>query len=334
MEKQKSESKKLLPLYLKQLFLEKTDETHYVEMKDILEYLETKGIYADRRTVYSAIHLLDETGFKVEHISGRGIYKYHYHDRLFDLKELKFLIDAVSASKFLTEKKSKELINKIKSLGSKYDGMKLNRNILIGNRIKSMKDKIFDNLDILYTAIAENSQIGFKYLKWNTKKELEYRKDGQLFIVSPYAVSLQDDNYYLIAFDNISHELRHYRIDKMDKIKITNEPREGKELFKSFNILDYSKKSFGMFSGREETVGIECAASLLGVFIERFGEDVSVRPSFEKTNHFVVRAAVHISPQFYGWIFGLGKDVRIVSPESVKKEFQKTVEDILSNYNP
>lgn len=324
-----SESKKLIPLYLQQLFLEKTDKTHYIRMPEILSFLKSKGIFADRRTIYAAISLLNSINFGIVGVQEKGGYKYHCPKRLFDTNELKFLIDSIAASKFLTEKKSKELINKMKSLSSVFDSQSINRNVLLNKRIKSMNDKVLKNLDTIYEAIASNNQINFQYLHWNPQKRL-VSKSEKIYIVSPYAVSLTDDNYYLIAFDGNSNELRHYRIDKMQSVKIIEYTREGKSLFQSFNIVDYSRKTFGMFSGKEETVTIEASNNLAGVFIDRFGESANIRPNF--TNTFIVRITVYVSPQFFAWIFGLGKDIKIISPKSVATDFKVMAENILENY--
>lgn len=327
----KSESKKLIPLYLQQLFLERTDKTHYIRMPDILSFLETKGIYADRRTIYSAISLLNSVDFEIVGVQEKGGYKYHHPKRLFDKNELKFLIDSIATSKFLTDKKSKELINKAKSLGSIFDSASINRSVLLDKRVKSMNDKVFKNLDNIYAAIAANSQINFQYLHWNPQRQL-VSKAGKIYLVSPYAVSLTDDNYYLIAFDSNSKELRHYRIDKMQSVKITEYTREGKSLFQSFDIVDYSKKTFGMFGGKEETVTLEVINSLAGVFIDRFGESAAIRQTFNNPDTFTVRITVNISPQFFAWIFGLGTGVKIISPETVIDDFKNMTESVLKKY--
>lgn len=328
---EKSESKKLIPLYLQQLFLEKTDKKHFIRMTDILSYLETKGIYADRRTIYSAISILNSADFEIVGVQEKGGYKYHHPKRLFDTNELKFLIDSIATSKFLTDKKSKELINKVKSLGSNFDNLSLNRNVLLDKRIKSMNDKVFKNLDSIYAAIAANKQITFQYLHWNPQRQL-VSKVGKIYIVSPFAVSLSDDNYYLISFDSNSNELRHYRIDKMQSVKITEETRERKDLFQSFDIVDYSRKTFGMFGGKEETVKLEVINSLAGVFIDRFGEAATIRETPNNPDSFIVRITVNVSPQFFAWVFGLGTGVKIISPESVINDFKHMTENVLKNY--
>lgn len=328
-----SDTKKLALIYLQQLFWERTDENHYVTMKDILSYLEDRDVFLERRTVYTCIKQLDYAGMEIEGVQLKDTYGYHMRKRLFDTSELKFLIDSVSGSKFLTEGKSKELTDKIKTLGSIHQYYDLDRKVMPTKRIKSMNDKVFSILDLIYKAITSNSQIVFQYMKWTPHKTLTNTKDGKFITVSPFAVCLSDDNYYLIAYDTTESKLKHYRIDKMFSVKLTMEERQGKEIFKSFDIIDYSRKTFGMFGGSEETVSIEANNHLAGVFIDRFGKDVSIRPSLTNPDTFVARFTVNVSPQFYGWIFALGKDVKIISPESVKQDFQKTITDILSNYN-
>ena len=327
-----SENKKLAVLYLKDLFLERTDKTHFVRMPEILAYLEERNVFVDRRTVYTNISLLNQSGFEIIGIAEKGNYKYHHPSRLFNTLELKFLVDSIAASKFLTEKKSKELITKVKTLGNSFDNSALNRDVLSPKRIKSMNDKVFKNLDSIYAAIVSNSQISFQYMRWNTERKLEPLKRGQSFSASPYAVSLNDDNYYLVAYDSRTKNLRHYRIDKMDSISLTDKTREGNDTFKAFDIVDYSRKTFGMFAGNEETVTIEAANHLAGVFIDRFGEAAAIRKNFDNPDTFIVRITVNVSPQFFAWLLGLGKEIKIMSPQSVKDDFIEYITDILSNY--
>ncbi|MCD7725325.1 MAG: WYL domain-containing protein [Clostridiales bacterium] len=329
---EKSESKKLIPVYLQQLFLEKTDAVHYIRMPEILSFLESKGIYADRRTIYSAISILNSAGFEITGVQEKGGYKYHHPARTFDSNELKFLIDSVAASKFLTERKAKELIEKIKSLGSVYNRESLNRNILLGNRIKSMNDKVLKNLDTIYEAINGNKRIHFHYMKWTPQKKLIYVRKGQQYEVSPFAVTLNDNNYYLIAFDGKYQGIRHYRIDKMQAISVSENNREGREQFKQFNINDYMQKTFGMFHGEEQTVSIQCNNSLAGVFIDRFGDKVTIRPDFKNPKVFIARVTVYVSSQFFAWLFALDEDVKILSPQSVMDKYAAMIDRVANQY--
>ncbi|MBQ8327774.1 MAG: WYL domain-containing protein [Lachnospiraceae bacterium] len=332
--KEQSDSKKLIPIYLQKIFLEKTDKTHFIRMPEILAELEKKGVTADRRTIYTNISLLEAVDFHIEGVQEKGNYKYHLPERTFDSNELKILIDSVAASKFLTEKKSRELIKKLKTLGSTFDNESFNRRVLLDKRVKSMNDRIFKNLDSIYAAISTNSQITFQYMRWNTQRKLDILRSGKEFAASPYAVSMNDDNYYLIAYDTRTKGLKHYRIDKMQSIKLTYEAREGKEHFETFDMVEYSKKAFGMFAGKEETISIEAPNHLAGVFIERFGDSVRIRPSLERKDFFVARITVYTSIQFYGWLLGLGKDVKILSPDSVREEYIKYLSEAISVNSP
>lgn len=332
--KEQSDSKKLIPIYLQKIFLEKTDKTHFIRMPEILTELEKKGVTADRRTIYTNISLLEAVDFHIEGVQEKGNYKYHLPERTFDSNELKILIDSVAASKFLTEKKSRELIKKLKTLGSTFDNESFNRRVLLDKRVKSMNDRIFKNLDSIYAAISTNSQITFQYMRWNPQRKFDLLRSGKEFAASPYAVSMNDDNYYLIAYDTRTKGLRHYRIDKMQSIKLTYEAREGKEHFEAFDMVEYSKKAFGMFAGKEETVSIEAPNQLAGVLIERFGDSVRIRPSLERKNFFVARMTVYTSIQFYGWLLGLGKDVKILSPDSVREEYIKYLNEAISVNSP
>ena len=331
-ERKKSDSKKLIPLYIQELFLAKSDNTHHLTIEDIKAYLSEKGVSADRRTIYSAISLLESVNFHIEkRRSFDGSFKYYLTERTFNSNEIKFLIDSVSSSQFLTERKAKELTNKLKSLGSVHDYDSFNRRVLLGKRIKSMNDKIFKNLDLLYEAISTNSKITFQYMRWNPEKKLDLLRSGKSFESSPYAVSLNEDNYYLVAYDSRTDTIRHYRIDKMQSITLTKEPREGKEHFDRFDIVEYSKKAFGMFTGKEVAVLVEAPDSLAGVFIERFGDSVSIFPNFQRKHYFVAKINVYISPQFYGWLLGLGTEIKIISPDYVKAEYIDTLKSVIAN---
>lgn len=333
MQKESSESKKLIPIYLIKLFLERTDKNNFIDMKEIQSYLENKQIYADTRTVYSAIHNLQYAGFDIEGVPIRRGYHYHLNSRTFDTNELKFLIDSVATSKFLTRTKAKELIDKIKSLGSIHEAAALNRNTLVGERIKSMNDTVLKNLDIIYDSINKNTQISFEYYRWNPDKKLESTTPNEPHIISPFAVSLNDNNYYLISYHSKFKKLLHYRIDKMKYIKQLDIPRVGIETFRNFNIVDYSRKTFNMYSGKEANISLQCKDNLVGVFIDRFGDSVSIRPDYQNSGYSICKFDVNVSPQFYSWIFGLGADVTILSPQSAIDEFKEMAKTILNNYN-
>lgn len=325
----KSSNQKLKLLYLMRVLLEKTDEEHVMSMNDILEYLKGYGIDAERKSIYDDIEALRTFGIdivnKKERPSG-----YYIGLREFELPELKLLVDAVQSSKFITTKKSDELIKKLEGLAGSNQAKKLQRQVYVSNRIKTMNESIYYNVDDLHEAISENKKITFQYCEWTTEKQLVPKKNGELYNVSPWALNWDDENYYLIAYDNLAGRVKYYRVDKIKQITILEEKRQGREHFEKFNTADFSKKTFGMFAGEEQEVTLECREKLIGVIIDRFGTDVSVRRIDDEM--FRVRVNINVSPQFFGWLTGLGSDVIMTSPENVVEEYRKYIREILEKY--
>lgn len=323
-------NQKLKLYYLAQILQEKTDETHYITMPEILEELEKRDVTAERKSIYKDIEELDKFGIEVEGESRGKNYYYHVIGRQFEIAELKLLVDAIQSSKFITARKSKELIGKLETLCSEHDARLLSRQVFVQDRIKTMNESIYYSVDAIHTAITENRQIKFKYFRWNIKKEMELRHDGAFYQVSPWALVWDDENYYLVAYDVEADKIKHYRVDKMLKISTVDEKRLGREYFDRFNVADYSKKNFAMYDGREEAVTVRISNEMAGVFIDRFGIDISITPDDE--SHCLVRFNAAVSGQFYGWIFALGDEVKIVGPASVVEEAREWSERIYNQY--
>ena len=326
----KGTKQKFKLIYIIKYLLENTDENHKVTMADILKYLEQHEITAERKGIYNDIEAIRELGIEVigEKV-GRNFY-YYVAERDFEIAQLKLLVDAIQSSKFITEKKSGELIKKLGSLVSVHDAKKLQRQVYVAGRTKALNESIFYNIDAIHNAIGENQRIRFQYFQWNMKKEMELRKNGEFYEVSPWAFLWEDENYYLIAFDCASLQMRHYRVDKMLKISCLELEREGREEFEKLNMADYTRRNFGMFAGEEEMVKLEVHKRLLGVILDRFGREVMIIPADEE--HFRVNVRVSVSNQFFGWIFGLGGDVKILSPENVVEQMKEEVKKIEKLY--
>lgn len=324
----KGENQKLKLLYLLKIFMEETDSGHGLSMPDIIDLLEDYQVKAERKSLYDDINTLNDFGYDIRGEKVGKSFVYYMASREFELPELKLLVDAVQSSKFVTQNKSNSLIKKLENLASVYEGKELHRQVYVANRTKTGNEAIFYNVDYIQNAIADNKKIQFKYFQWNQKKEQELRHDGKSYLISPWALTWDDENYYMVGYDSEDDKIKHYRVDKMLKISVTDEKREGKELFRQFDMAVYSKKVFGMYGGKEETVSLLCDNSMAGVIIDRFGKDVSMREFDE--NHFVVRTNVAISPQFFGWVCSLGGLVSIQSPENVvaamKEELKKQIE--------
>lgn len=321
---------KLRILYIIKFLLEQTDEDNIMSAEDLINALNRYGIEAERKTIYSDIKVLIEFGIDIISLNGGKTPGYYIGTREFELPELKLLVDDVQASKFITAKKSKELISKIEKLASKNSARQLQRNVFIFNRTKTENERIYYNVDQIHTAVLENRQISFQYTEWNLQKELVTRKNGKIYIVSPWALTWDDENYYLIAFEEESRKIKHYRVDKMKNTEIIEEKRLGKDSFADFDLAFFAKKTFGMYGGRDETVSLVCENRLIGVILDRFSKDVIIIP--EDSNHFRVNVLVSVSPQFFGWITGIGAGIHIEGPKVVKEEYRRFIEEILGNY--
>lgn len=321
---------KLRMLRIMQILMQETDEQHPLSASKIAEKLYSKyEMTCDRKTIYSDIELLNEIGMEVVHTpSKRG--GFFIAGREFELPELKLLVDAVQASKFITVKKSEELIKKIGNLTSIGEAKLLKRQVFIYNRPKAGNENIFYNVDAIHTALYENKKIAFQYSRWNTKKELELKSHGTFFEVSPHALTWDDENYYLVGYNEHVGGIRHYRVDKMIGTKLLDEKREGAEEFENFNLAEFAKKTFGMYSGHDEMITFYGKNSLVGVILDRFGTDLMIIPADE--NHFRTRVLVSVSIQFFGWLTGIGKDLIIEGPENVRMEYQEYLTEIVGAY--
>ena len=293
---------------LAQIMLENTDEEHYITMPEIMAGLGKYEITADRKSIYTDLRDLEILDIEVEGEPVGNRYHYHVINRPFELPELKLLVDAIQSSRFITEKKTNALIRKLEKLVSKYDAQKLQRQVYVSGRIKTMNESIYYTVDAIHNAISENRKIRFQYFQWNVKKEMELRHGGAWYHISPWGLAWDNENYYLVGYDSDAGRIKHYRVDKMLHIRISEEEREGREHFQKLDMADYTQKSFGMFGGEEQTVKLLVDNSLVGVILDRFGKDVMLIPADE--GHFTVNVDVHVSGQLLGWIFSLGEQVK------------------------
>ena len=316
---------------LAQIMLEKTDEEHYITMPEIMESLAEYNITADRKSIYTDLRDLSVLGIEVEGEPIGNRYHYHVVSRTFELPELKLLVDAIQSSKFITEKKSNTLIKKLEKMVSEYEAQKLQRQVYVSGRIKTMNESIYYTVDAIHNAISENKKIKFQYYQWNVKKEMELRHNGAWYHISPWGLSWDDENYYLVGYDSDAKKIKHYRVDKMLHIRLSSESREGKEFFKKLDMADYAKKSFGMFGGKEQTVKLLVKNNLAGVIIDRFGKNAILFPTDDE--YFTVNVEVHVSRQFLGWVFSLGDGIKIVGPNDVVEEMRMEVTRLIQQYD-
>lgn len=316
---------------LAQIMLERTDEEHFITMPEIKEALENYEITADRKSIYNDLKDLEQFGIEVEGEPVGNRYHYHVVSREFELPELKLLVDAIQSSKFITERKSNALIKKLEKLVSKHDAQKLQRQVYVSGRIKTMNESIYYNVDAIHNAITENKKIKFQYFQWNVKKEMELRHEGAFYHISPWGLSWDHENYYLVGYDSVEEKIKYYRVDKMVKVQMMVEEREGKEHFKKLDMAEYTRKSFSMFGGKEQQVKLLVDNELAGVIIDRFGKDVMMIPAGNE--QFTVNVNVQVSSHFLGWIISLGAGVKIVGPDDVIEQMRKEIERLTTQYN-
>ena len=322
-------------LYLRRIMIEKTDENHGLTSSEILAELAAYGIQAERKSLYDDLQVLEKFGMDICKTKSSTV-KYYVGSRDFELPELKLLVDAIQSSKFITEKKSFSLIHKLEGLASVYEGKELQRQVVISNRAKTMNERIYYLVDNIQNAIATDRKISFRYYRW----ELDYSGMEKIvkrekvkaggYVASPWSLCWDDENYYLIAYDSSSNSIKHYRVDKMDKIRLLDEPRDGGKTFEKFDLAGYSKGVFSMFGGTKTNVRLSVDNDCVGVIADRFGKDIYVTKESDST--FSVSVDVMTSKQFYAWVFGLGGKVRIISPQNVVDEFKKQLENVNDSF--
>ncbi len=326
----KSANQKLKLLYITKLLMNNSDETHPVSMTRIIDELAANDISAERKSIYDDMESLRVFGLDVNHIGGKNG-GYYIGERDFELPELKLLVDSVQSSKFITEDKTYKLIKKIESLASVYDGQLLQRQVYVKNRVKSMNESIYYVVDAVSDAIAQNKKICYKYFEYTVSKERIFRHDGADYLVSPFALIWDDENYYMLAWDSKDQIMKHYRVDKMHGVEVTDEAREGNEEFENFDMSSYTKTVFGMFGGEEVKVKLRFVNHLAGVVIDRFGKDTMLIP--DGNEHFTVNVDVVPSQHFLAWVFGFGTQVQIISPEDIKNKMKDQAQQVADMYS-
>jgi len=307
-----------------QILLHQTDETHKLSVNKLISKLAALDIKAERKTIYDDIETLRHFGMDIVLDKSKSC-GYYVASRDFELPELKLLADAVQSSKFITERKTMQLINKLEGLMSKHDAGKLRRQVYVQNRVKSMNESIYYSVDALHEAISEDKKISFKYSDYNIEKKQVFRRGGEPYIVSPAALTWSEENYYLIAHSEERDAITHFRVDRMSNVRKLSEPRSSAA--SEFKLAGYSKKVFGMFGGAEEDIKLRVNKKITGGVIDRFGKDIIMVP--DGKSHFTIRVRVALSPIFYGWLFQFGDLCEVVEPQSLKDDLKLRAEAFL-----
>lgn len=323
MARQSDQKQKLL--YVRDILLE-TDAEQPVTVEELRIALKRQGIEAERKSIYNDIETLTEHGIDIIR-ERRGKQTYYYVGaRLFELAELKTLVDSVQAAKFLSTKKSMQLIKKLASLSSRHERTLLNRQVYVQNRIKSSNEGIFYNVDAIHTAIGRDRTISFRYWRYEMGAKRTYRRNGERYRVSPYALVWDDENYYMIAYDADAALLKHYRVDKMENITVEETERSGKDVFAAVDMSLYTRRNFSMFTGEEAEVTLRVRSDFVGVLLDRFGTGIPMEKQSDE--YLLARVRVAVSPQFYGWICSLNGGISILSPDFVRDGLNELLERV------
>lgn len=322
----RSANQKLKLLIIKDYLLKNSDENHPVTIPQIIEELARFDIKAERKSLYDDLEALRVYGLDIVQSKGN----YYVGQRSFQTPELKLLVDSVQSSKFITQKKTMSLIKKIEELASAFDAQLLERQVYVRNRVKSMNESVYYNVDEISDAINQDRAIQFKYFELMINKQRHIRKDGAWYKVSPFALMWDDENYYMLAWDAEAGSIKHYRVDKMLEITALDQKREGKEAFAKVDMSAYAKKVFGMFTGQDRQVKMRFTNNLAGAVFDRFGTDVMLIPDGE--DHFTVTLDLAVSPRFYAWLFGFGTDAEILSPDDVREDASNMAQRIIEMY--
>lgn len=326
----RSSFQKLKILYEMEYLLRNSDEEHPVSVARLIAELDSHGISAERKSIYDDIECLREFGLDILQSGAGKSSGYYVASRDFELAELKLLVDSVQSSKFITQKKTLSLIGKIENLASCHEAKTLRRQVYVSNRIKTMNESIYYSVDEIHRGIAENRKIRFHYFEYTVQKERRFRRDGAWYVISPFALNWDDENYYLVGFDSELGIIKHFRVDKMADIEVTEELRDGEEIYAALDMGVYARKTFGMFTGDETSVRLQFENDLVGAVLDRLGRDVMLIPDGD--SHFTVRTDVVVSPQFFAWVLGFGKKAKILGPERVVNQLKDHIDQIRQLY--
>ena len=314
-------------LYVLKVLCEETDEEHPISAKMIAERMNHYGFSCERKTIYYYIDALEQFGFDIVRVNS-GVY---LGTRLFETPELKLLIDAVKASRFISVQKSSGLINKLLLYTSNFDRQRLKGKMEINSVVKTVNENIYYNIDMIGEGICNDVKLTFHYLKWDGSGRLVPKNNGKRYVASPWCLMWENERYYMLAYDDSAQMIKHFRIDKMDGIECTDMKRNGREVFEKLDMTSYATENFDMFCGRDETVTLSVPKELAGAMIDHFGNNVWMHDN--ENGNLTVVVNVAVSNRFYGWLTGFGGSLRILQPEHIIEEYKQVLADCLNTCN-
>ena len=322
MENKEKNAVKARLVILLQMFYELTDQEHPMTGTQIMDYLAEHDVPANEKTLRGDIQLLQDLGVDIVKVVSRPNY-FFWGDRRFDMTELKLLIDAVSASRFITQKKSRELGKKLAGLSSEHQRKELRRNINATNRIKPKNETIYYSVNTVNEAITHRKKIQFQYTEYTPELKEALRNDGEVYELSPYGLLWNEDNYYVVGWSDKHGNVSVFRVDRMVRPEMLDAKAVKRP--EGFSLEDYSKPIFDMFEGTERVeVRLEVRNDLAKYIVDRFGTKLKTEQISDE--RFAVTIEVSLSPTFYAWVFQFGGGMRILSPK-------QAVDDIIAMSN-
>ena len=322
-----SPNQKMKLLYLQKILLERSDENHMLTIAEIVTALAECGIRAERKSLYSDMGLLRLYGVDIESQKTRTV-SYYIDSRDFESPELKLLVDAVQSSRFITVKKSNELIKKLSALASVHQAKELKRQVVMAEQPKPLNESIYYNIDAIHEAINAHYKISFKYFDYDVSKKRVYRRNGEKYSQTPVALCWNDDKYYLICYSSKYDGFTHYRVDRMSNVEVCEEAVDKIDK-KRFNVAEHTKQVFGMYSGELVSAKLRFDNSLVNIVLDKFGADL---PLHKSGDCFEISVEVSNSPVFMSWIFQFGDKAEILAPESLRKSMSVLIGEISSKY--
>lgn len=311
-------------LYVLKYLWQSTDAEHYATTGDILTYLRENGISCDRKTIPSDIQKLCDIVIDIEEERSREN-RYSLSSHIFTLPELNLLIDAVESSKFITTKKSTELIEKLSQMSSTHQAAELKSNLYISERVKPLNEQIYYLVDNINTAINCGKQISFHYFHYDQHRKEVPNNGGKRYCFSPYSLVWNEDHYYVVGFSEKHQKITTFRVDCMKKVNILS--ADAVEKPDDFSLPDFTCQVFDMYDGTKERVTLICKNDMMNYIIDRFGDEVETSPT--DYGHFKAVAEVSVSQTFFAWIFQFNGEIKITRPASVVTKYKKMLESVL-----
>lgn len=324
-----STPQKIKMLKLMELLRENSDEEHPLKTNELCALLGKLGISCDRRTLSKDIAALNECGYEILSIMQGHDKAYYIADRSFSLAELKILIDAVQAASFISESKTKNLIDKIAALGNNHRAELLHGSMVCFNSRKHSNEQIYYSVESLEEALRKHQKVSFIYFDLNENREKVYRREKSRYIVDPIALVYNEDNYYLMCFSAKHNDIVNYRVDRMEQVRVAEEPADQRAVIHASDVADYTEQAFKMYNGTLETITLEFGKELIGVIYDKFGEDTAVWR--EENGEYTAVVKVQISPTFWGWLFQFGGRMRLKLPVMLREEMERQLELLCGN---